>query len=78
MKNEVFHEGFLQQVSPYPQETADLVTFTAEILNGKLNFLRSGCSKIQKVSRYRSAVSNKTIPLTRQEFSLQKKLLYKS
>ena len=24
-----------------PQETADLVTFTEEILNGKLHFLRS-------------------------------------
>ena len=26
---------------PYPQETADLVTFTEEILNGKLNLLCS-------------------------------------
>ena len=26
---------------PYPQETADLVTFTEEILNGKLYFLCS-------------------------------------
>ena len=26
---------------PYPQETADLVTFAEEILNGKLHFLRS-------------------------------------
>ena len=27
---------------PNPQETADLVTFTEEILNGKFNFLCSG------------------------------------
>ena len=27
---------------PNPQETADLVTFTEEILNGKLHFLCSG------------------------------------
>ena len=27
---------------PNPQETADLVTFTEEIFNGKLNFLYSG------------------------------------
>ena len=26
---------------PNPQKTADLVTFTEEILNGKLHFLRS-------------------------------------
>ena len=26
---------------PHPQETADLVTFTEEILNGKLHFLWS-------------------------------------
>ena len=26
---------------PYPQETVDLVTFTEEIVNGKLHFLRS-------------------------------------
>ena len=28
---------------PNPQETADLVTFTEETLNGKLHFLRSEC-----------------------------------
>ena len=28
-------------MSPNPQETADLVTFTEEILNGKLHFLCS-------------------------------------
>ena len=28
---------------PNPRETADLVTFTAEILNGKLHFLCSAC-----------------------------------
>ena len=40
-KNEVFHQGFLQSMWPNPQETADLVTLTAEILNGKLHFLCS-------------------------------------
>ena len=38
-KNEVFHRGFLQYMRPNPQETADLVTLTEEILNGKLDFL---------------------------------------
>ena len=33
---------------PNPQETADLVTFTEEILNGKLHFLCSDTSKIKK------------------------------
>ena len=33
-KNKVFHAGF-------PQETADLVTFTEDTLNGKLHFLCS-------------------------------------
>ena len=40
-KNEVFHEGCLQQKWPNPQETADLVTFTEEIVIGKLHFLGS-------------------------------------
>ena len=31
---------------PNPQETADLVTFTEEILNGKLHFLCSDASEI--------------------------------
>ena len=30
---------------PNPQDTADLVTFTEEILNGKLHFLCSGTGK---------------------------------
>ena len=30
---------------PNPQETVDLVTFTEEILNGKLHFLRSECKQ---------------------------------
>ena len=37
-KNEVFHEGFLKD---FPQETADSVTLTEEILNRKLHFLGS-------------------------------------
>ena len=31
-------------MSPNAQETADLVTFTEEILNGKLHFLSSDAS----------------------------------
>ena len=31
-KNEVFHKGFLQYMRPNPQETADLVTLTEEII----------------------------------------------
>ena len=34
-----------------PQETADLVTFTDEILNGKLNFLCSVKRPISKIPR---------------------------
>ena len=30
-KNEVFLDGFLQLISPNPQETADLITFTEKI-----------------------------------------------
>ena len=37
-KNEVFHYGSLQWMWPNPQVTADLVTFTEEIRNGKLHF----------------------------------------
>ena len=33
-------------MSPNPQETADLVTFTEEILNGKLHFL---CSEVNEI-----------------------------
>ena len=40
-KNEVFHLGFLQQMWPSPQFPAHLVTFTEEILDGKLHFLHS-------------------------------------
>ena len=40
-KNEVFHEGFLQQMWPSPQFPVDLVTFIEEILNEKLHFLYS-------------------------------------
>ena len=34
---------------PNPQETADLVTFTEEILNGKLHFL---CSEVQENTHF--------------------------
>ena len=37
-KKEVFHQGFLKQMWPNPQETSDLVTFTEEIFNGKSHF----------------------------------------
>ena len=40
-KNEVFHYVFLQWMWPNPQFSADLVTFTEEICNGKLHFLCS-------------------------------------
>ena len=42
-KNEVYHLGFLHQMWQNPQKTVDLVTFTAEILNGKLHFLCNVC-----------------------------------
>ena len=38
-KNDVFHWRSLQEMWPYPQETADLVILTEEILNGILHFL---------------------------------------
>ena len=41
-KNEVFHYGFLEYMWPNPHFPMDLVRFTKEIRNGKLNFL---CSK---------------------------------
>ena len=33
-------------MGPNPQETADLVTFTEEILNGKLHFLISALGAV--------------------------------
>ena len=51
-KNEVFHWRFLQQMWPSSQETANLVTFTEEILDGKFHFLCSVhplCHKAQQV-----------------------------
>ena len=50
-KNEIFHWGFLQWMWPNPQEITDLVTFTEEILNGKLHFLCSKpWSKLKKIN----------------------------
>ena len=40
-ENEVFHYRFSQQMWPKTLKTADLVTFTEEIRNGKLHFLYS-------------------------------------
>ena len=37
-KNDAFHAGFLQKIKSNPEETEDLLTFTKEIVNGKLNF----------------------------------------
>ena len=34
---------------PDPQETADLVTFIGEILNGKLHFLCSECTQERNI-----------------------------
>ena len=47
-KKEVSHLGFLQKMWSNPQETADFVTFTEEILNGKPHFL---CSEYTKTTR---------------------------
>ena len=38
---------FFKVTAQKMKKTADLVTFTEEILNGKLHFLCSGCSKIK-------------------------------
>ena len=40
-KNGVFHDGFLQYMWTNQQKTADLVTFTEKVLNGKLQLLCS-------------------------------------
>ena len=39
------HQGFLQEMITNPQETADLITFTEKISNGKLHILFSGYRK---------------------------------
>ena len=52
---------------PNSQETADLVTFTEEILNGKLHFLCSAmnekvdwiCAEIEKIKQFQTAVESK-------------------
>ena len=44
-----FYEGFLQLTWPNPQETADSVTFTEKILQGKLHFLRSDHNFIEQI-----------------------------
>ena len=45
---------------PNPQETADLVTFTEEILNGKLHFLCSENNKHYSRGPYKIAEKNKS------------------
>ena len=40
----IYSVNFIKS-APNPQETANLVTFTAEILNRKLHFLCSGSSQ---------------------------------
>ena len=38
---------------PNPQETADILTFTEEILNGKLQFLHSdGSEEMKKINAW--------------------------
>ena len=44
VQKKVFHYGFLQWIRLNPAGTADLVTFTEEILNGKLQVLCSDSS----------------------------------
>ena len=39
-----------------PQETADLVTFTEEIVNGKLHFLRSAIKIPERHHWHRSGI----------------------
>lgn len=39
IKKEVFFQGLFQYIYPNPKETADLGTFTAKILNEKLDIL---------------------------------------
>ena len=43
-KNDVSIKDLFGKCDQNPQFPADLVTFTEEILNGKLHFLYSGCS----------------------------------
>ena len=51
-KYEVFQLGFLESMLPNPQESADLFTFTEEILNGKLYFLHSANTELQALKNY--------------------------
>ena len=46
---------------PNPQFPADLVTFTEEILNGKLHFLLSGRVDSEMNNRFISLLSKNTI-----------------
>ena len=47
-------------MGPNPQLPADLVTFTEEILNGKLHFL---CSVIAKLAAYELSVNKSSLKL---------------
>ena len=54
---------------PNPQETADLVTFTEEILNGKLHFLCSGTpesasGQLQNNGQWQNTSVNGTMLIT--------------
>ena len=62
-KNEVSSKDFLNKCDQIARETADLVTFTGEILNGKLHFL--SC-----VSRNLSSSIKNGIPTTSRYFTL--------
>ena len=68
IKNKVYHKGFVQWMWPNLQFPADLVTFTEEILYGKLYFL---CSIY-----YRGVF--RTLPNIYSKASLQKLLTTKN
>ena len=53
-KNGAFHWGVLQWMWVNPQETADLVRFTEEILNGKLHFLYNVSKPLIKLKLFES------------------------
>ena len=44
-------------MQPNPQETADLITFTEEILNGKLYFLCNVNDEVEPVKTFSSTIA---------------------
>ena len=49
---------------PNPQKTADLVTFTEEILNGKLDFLCSEPNLTEKNTSWKSEANKLVLTVT--------------